>query len=42
MQNDFFNILDELFQNITGKPATKFATPDTFIEVRGVAGGQTY
>lgn len=32
MQNDFFNILDELFQNLTGKPATQFATSDTFIE----------
>ena len=33
MQKEFFNILDELFQKITGKPATKFATPDTFIEI---------
>jgi len=33
MQKEFFNILDDLFQGITGKPATQFATPDTFIEV---------
>jgi len=32
MQQEFFHILAEFFERVTGKSVTKFATPDTFVD----------